>query len=544
MARLKGSQFRFRKHDKVGFEGAEQDGEFLSDCFYDSGDLDRLRDPADPCCILLGRTGAGKTALLVKLGNAEENTVWLDPQCLSLQYLSNSTILTYLTDLGVDLDLFYRLLWRHIFTVELIKARFKLDSEQDKRTFLQRAYGIVFGDKRKQQAIDYLVEWGEHFWKDTEYRIREVTTKFESDVKSSLGMQAAAFEAGVGGGRHLSNEERHEIVHRAQAVVNSIQIRQLSDVIKLLAEDFLSEPQPRYYLVIDRLDEHWIEDSTRYRLIRALIETIQDFRKVRSAKIIIALRRDLIERVIRLTRNAGFQEEKYEPLYLKLTWTRAQLLDLLDQRINKLVRRRYTGGSVTRHDVLPDRADGRPIDEFLIERTMYRPRDIIVLFNCLIDQAIDRPQITQTLLRNAEAEYSRRRYRSLGDEWNADYPELLCFAEVLKKRPVTFHVRDLQDDQLVDKCLEVATTNKGEELWAWANDVVEEKMRLADLRVGLVRVFYRVGLVGLKTETFTSVTWSYAGRPEISRADIDENSIVHISPVFQRVLGARPDANA
>ena len=74
----------------------------------------------------------------------------------------------------------------------------------------------------------------------------------------------------------------------------------------------------------------------------ALIQNARDFIKVKNAKLIVALRRDLIERVFRITRESGFQEEKYQSFYLPLTWSKAQILEVLDRRINQLVKRAYT----------------------------------------------------------------------------------------------------------------------------------------------------------------------------------------------------------
>jgi hypothetical protein len=146
--------------------------------------------------------------------------------------------------------------------------------------------------------------------------------------------------------------------------VNEVQIRELSDVIEMLA-DILNDQMKRYYVTIDRLDENWIEDQLRYRLIRALIETSRDFRKVRNAKIIIALRFDLVDRVFRLTRDAGFQEEKYETLFLDIVWSSQQLVDVLDTRIDYLVKQRYTDQVVTHKDLLPRSTGGKPTIEYM-----------------------------------------------------------------------------------------------------------------------------------------------------------------------------------
>ncbi|HEU5406155.1 MAG TPA: hypothetical protein VFU48_00205, partial [Nitrospira sp.] len=192
-------------------------------------------------------------------------------------------------------------------------------------------------------------------------------------------------------------------------------IRQLSDVLDLL-DDILKDPQKHYFITIDRLDEHWVEDKTRYRLIRALIETVKDFRKVRHAKILIAIRYDLLARVIKLTRDPGFQEEKYQSLFLPIEWTKDGLTSVLDGRINHLVKQRYTTKPVTHKDVLPEKVQREKALSYILERTLLRPRDAIVFFNKCIEYAEDRPVITATMIRDAEGEYSKDRLRALAVE--------------------------------------------------------------------------------------------------------------------------------
>ncbi len=70
------------------------------------------------------------------------------------------------------------------------------------------------------------------------------------------------------------------------------------------------------------------------------------------------MRYDLIDRVIRMSRDVGTsKEEKYESLYFDLNWTREQLVDLLDLRINRLVKQRYTKQAVTHEELLPKLVD-------------------------------------------------------------------------------------------------------------------------------------------------------------------------------------------
>lgn len=184
MPRPTSSEFHFRRQEAIGAAGAEEDSDFLKSCFVDLGDLETLADCTKAPRIVVGRTGPGKSALLLRLAEREDHVVSIAPESLSLQYLSNSTIIQYLENLGVKLDVFYKLLWKHVFAVELIRMRFPIKTEDDKRNFIQRAVERLFGDKRKESALRYLETWGESFWKDTDSRVREVTKTFETDRKS------------------------------------------------------------------------------------------------------------------------------------------------------------------------------------------------------------------------------------------------------------------------------------------------------------------------------------------------------------------------
>jgi hypothetical protein len=548
MAKLKGSQFKFRRNQTIGAEGAEQDSAYLEECFYDRGDLETLSDCTKPNCVIVGRTGAGKTALLLRLGEVENHVNQIDPESLSLQYLSGSTILRHLESLGVNLSLFYKLLWRHVFAVELIKARYGMRTETETTTFLQNILNLVKKSKPKENAINYLVNWGRSFWQDTEYRIKEVTAKLETEVKSSLGAKLAPLlEASASGGEKLTVEQKGEMIKHAQEAVNSIQLKDLANVIKLLADEIFHTPQPRYFLVIDRLDEDWVEDALRYRLIKALIETVKEFNHaLKSAKIIVAIRRDLLDRVVQETRDAGFQEEKYQPLYLNLRWTQEQLFEMLDRRLNKLVKDQYTQAQVGWTDLMPNKVNKQSTKDYLIERTMYRPRDLLVFFNFCMELAVDKPEITAKMILQAEGEYSQRRLRSLSDEWGVDYPELNDCVEILKKRPVRFPLSDIGDDAVSDLCLALATKVGGKQrgITLWAKEVAEAWMQPREFRSRLAAVFYKVGLIGLKLEPSLSVTWSFLHSPVLLPAQIEEDSTVVICPMFYRVLGINPTTQA
>jgi hypothetical protein len=519
---------------------AEQDGNFLYDCFVDTGEIDILRNPSDPRRIVLGRTGAGKTALLMEFQNEEHSRVIsIKPESLALNYISNSNILNFVLDLGVSLDVFFRLLWRHVFVVEILKAHFKIQDERDSLSLIERIRSM-FQDNRHDRALQYLRTWGKTFWEDTDYRIKEVTTKVESDLTASLGTTIPPAKITVGGAQKVSEEEKREIIPRAQEVINKVQIRELSDIIDLL-RDVLAQKQAVYYILIDRLDENWVSDKLRYLLIRALIETVRDFRKASQVKIIIALRYDLIDRVFRETRDAGFQEEKYESLYLNLLWNKKHLTDILDRRIYHLVKQSYTTQVVTHSDVLPASISKQATIEYLVQRTLMRPRDIIEFFNFCIVQASDNPKISSQMIRQAEGEYSRTRLRSVADEWYADYPNLFTFTELLKNRPAQFSLNQITLDDCADFCLNllIGATAKPDPLFDIAERFVETAVYALQFKQRVFQIFYRTGLVGLKLATYESTAWTFDGRRNIAVSEITDETKVSIHPCFYRIFGTQ-----
>src|SRR4051812_29072331 len=201
-------KFKFRSNDHIGAADAESDQAFLRECFIDTGHIDLLLDCNDHRRIVLGRTGSGKTALLGQLPERTARVINIKPESLALAYISNSTILQFVSNLGVNLDTFFKLLWRHVFTVEVIKAHFHLDSSNAKEGLIEWLRG-AFSDKKKQheKALAYLEKWGSTFWEQTDYRIEELTTKLETDLKASITSEIPATKINLSGGQLLSQEE-------------------------------------------------------------------------------------------------------------------------------------------------------------------------------------------------------------------------------------------------------------------------------------------------------------------------------------------------
>ncbi len=543
MAKIPKSEFIFRKHMTIGEADAENDKTYLNECFVDIGDLEVLSNTEAPQCIVLGRTGVGKSALIEQIIKTQENVLQIEPEELALRHVSNSTILKFFEDLGVNLDIFYNLLWQHTFAVELIKFQFDIDSPSKKSTFLDTVTQLIKGNSKKQQAIAYIEEWGEKFWLDTESRIVEFTEKLEENLQSKIGTNVPGLDINSGSHTNLTEEQKSEIIHYGKKVVSSVQISKLSKVINLLSEDIFTDPQKKIYIVIDRLDENWVEDSLRYKLIRALIETTKKFRSIGPVKIIFSLRTDLLNRVLDQTRDSGFQREKYNSLFLPVRWNETQLKSVLDKRINKLLRNKYTKDDVYFDDIFPAKMSGVSADEYIISRTFLRPRDAITFVNFCLIESEGKAEVTSSIVKLAEKVYSHDRVESLKYEWFVEHPHLKHYIDLLHQKPQKFKVSSIKDEQLnslVEHLLS-EPTSKPDEPTRLANLYLESKYPNSDellkrFRQSVLYTLYKVGVAGIKVDGTSSVRWIHDRTQDLTAQKIATDSIVYIHKTLWRTL--------
>lgn len=532
-----------KKGIRLGELDAEADADLLSSCFYDNGQIQELLDVGSPRSILLGRTGSGKSALIFKISSEVEHSSILDPNDISVRFLEHSNIIQFFNELGVKLDLFYRILWRHLLTVELLKLRYSLRNESENTSFLGRINEWAQRDSVKQRALDYFREWGDRFWLETDEQLRELTTKFTEDVKAKLGAKYSGVDISLEGARLLSDEMRTEIRSLATQVVSGIQIKRLNEVLELLAENAFEDKQKSYYVLIDKLDEDWAETETRCRFIRALIEETKSLRKIPQVKIVTALRRDLLDLVFDRTRDSGFQEEKYEAYISRITWTKTDLKQLLERRVSEVYRRQYTSRKVSFSDIFPPaekHGTGMPGD-YIVERTMLRPRDAIQFSNECFQLAVDRPRISWRVVYAAEANYSQKRMKSLNEEWGEFYPCLESTIEVLRgletpftRSAITTQRLELLAEEIHDKndkdpCVEIC-----KKLYT-----PKERTSYSDFLTRIIISLYHVGVIGVKISTLDTYIWSHIDQPRLTTSEAKRINSIKVHKMLRHGLEIR-----
>jgi hypothetical protein len=114
---------------------------------------------------------------------------------------------------------------------------------------------------------------------------------------------------------------------------------------------------------------------------------------------------------------------------------------------------------------------------------------------------------------------------------------------VLKKQPRMFAIKDVNTADLAEYCLAYTITNceKDDTLSVAARNVAEGRDEPAQFLRRLFYIFYRAGLVALKTTTFDGFQWSFEEETILSANAVDLQTKVAIHPMFFRVLGTLPD---
>lgn len=562
-SKRKVKNFRFHRPALVGAVDAEQD-QFLEECFLDKGDLEIVRDLNDHRCVIVGRTGSGKSALIRRLREtAREKVIALDPHELSLSFISNNTVLKTLEDSGINLVPFYRLLWKHIFATEIIRRHYRITNQATNDAFFRQLSNIIRRDKAKEEAIAYFHEFGDKYWQTTEYRVQEIVRKITKQVEHSAGGKLTLNAPGIEGTAELSGkrqsdvgeEQKGEFVYHGQRVIQEIQIAKLSRVIDLLDSQILTDSQRQYYLTIDQLDESWAEEPIRYHLIFELLTVAYEINKKLSGrvKVIIALREDLIKRVysfIRQKQTHHFQQEKYEDGYLRLSWNPIELKSVVRKRVEYLHSKGFTSQQVTLEDLFSnrvvlgspfERAKGgyAPID-YIVDRTMLTPREMIRFFNRCIEsaRASDTGAFTKTVILNAERLYSQDRLDGLVDEWRINYPSLPVVFDLLCEQPSKFRLDDnaaqLQPkvDAIFDRLQfpDCPIANIMNRMYDPASP------QFVELLGDLFYILFLVGAVGIERHNNSHVYWSFKEHRVLSSHFREHTSMMHIHPSLYYAL--------
>ena len=537
---------RLKGRANLGGEQAEADP-LLEFVFYRSGDYDAIESRLDPRCFIIGRTGSGKSAALQHLEETfPEKVIRITPEDLSLPYIVDLRVVKYLDSLDVHLDLLFTALWKHVLLVELIRHRYKVDSPTAKQNFLEGLRDRIKRDPAKKAALEYLDEFGDKFWCETDERVRQISETFEeridAEAKARFGIPHVGVVAGAGTGSTLTSESKAEQADRFQRIVNETQLARLNKMLAVLDEDILDAPQNATYVIIDDLDREWVDERIANDLIRCLFKTVLDLKRVRNLKVLVALRTNIFHELDFGVR--GGQEEKFRSLVLEMRWSKYELEQLMNERVRYVSSQ--SGGSVTSlSNLLPssNKTRGYAFD-YVLARTLMRPRDTISFLNECLSLHSGRGYLVWSDITNAEKSYSEKRLLALRDEWKPTCPDIQHVFEIF--RLATLPISKETFTEYLDEVMLLLSdpnfrgvrwlTELSESMWTSVG-----KSSWSELYQPLTKMLYEIGFLGVtrpnNTFVYSHDDARYADNP--TNLEAAKEFVIH--PAYHLALDLHAD---
>jgi hypothetical protein len=542
-------EVRFLRNERVGAPQAEADRTLLADVFHDTGYLGTLRDTADARSIVVGRTGAGKTALLWKIEQDGGKVHTVDPLSIALRYMEHHTTLPALVEAGINLDAFFRFLWRQTLVVEVLRGWQHLRTAShwgEIKHRLSRGVNLTAKQRERNQVLDEIERWAGDRWANAGEHSEEVIRRFDAELKTSVGHEKLAkVQAAL---KHSSTVTTKEAVGVADpavqgAITKLVSAKRVKEYFAFLREEVLTDPHKPHYILIDHLDTAWIESSFAYDLIDALIEVAGEFAEVENVKVIVALRDDIVEAIHAQTKRRNRQWEKHKALFLPIQWSGPELVKVIDRRLAVVLRKRY-GGKIGLRDLLPPPRPGLrgTTLEYVLRRTLLRPRDLIAFVNEIAAAmvAADTACLSWEVLAQAEAPYSRGRLEALENEWRLNHRGLEDAFKVFRGLKQPFTLATLDVDRLdgflgaADRAARATPPDPGSILYS-CHLLLEQGGDFRAIWSLLIDVLYKISFLGAKAAAGEPMRYSYMdGRPLPRPVPPDMSLQVH--PAFWREL--------
>jgi gluconate kinase len=515
--------FIFRNNDEIGKLEAESDN-YLDSCFLETNIFKGImnfdpseKNPDFTKRIIVGRTGSGKSAILRKIIDEEsikfsdkieaENTIF--------EHVKNNVFISSLNDSGIDLRVFYKSLWLHALLIKVIPALHRSTYQ----SFFNKIQDLIGGKKKSynpELANEYIEQFKDVFFNDK--ALVEISNKMQSELSSKIGIK------GIDLGGKLGREDTQKVQSETSSYVSRELIRKQKELIKILNEEFSEVGQFRIVISIDDLDRSWLSSSDiRYDFINALLEAFRELLDVKSVKILISIRTDILMGIYNKTLR---QDEKDQSLIYPVSWNKSEIREIIDMRINHLIKNKYQSSrTITMKDIFNFEIDNVYADDYILDRTMLRPRDAISFVNYCLKECDGHVSINQDIVLMAEEKFFSSRKRALVSEWGTIYKNISGYIDALSLlEKHEFSLESIGDDNKNDILTYI--------LDRVPSDIEDDLHSKIVMNFDeLIKVWFIVGIIGIK-RTETLIIYSSYDKPDLDITDIKRNFVIH--PLFNR----------
>lgn len=521
----------------IGAPDAIDDFFYLENCFIETDVYKEIIDPSSERSLLIGRTGSGKTACIQRIKKNCESSKHMEYVEVDVdgEFFGHLDGLRKIMGNAEKQNLvpLLKVLWMHILIIHL--ARVLFPSRDDLTSKLKR---WVSKKSPERELRDYIRQHEDAVWNG------DNPAQIVQTIKNKLSAQLDIGLGNIVGSREEVIETTKENAKNPQDLFGTGHLSQLRRFVKTMCTHIAGENNT-YYILIDKLDTEWAPDPVRYMLVRVLTETVQFFYSASRGssakkslddpypvKIIVALRRDLLDKVNIEARTAGFQSEKISHFECEIKWSKQELRELVDKRIRRTAKDRGNQ-SVGFDDVFPQdmvihgaAKSSKNTLTYIEERTLQRPRDIIEFVNlCFIQLFQERKtQLTASMIKKAEEKYSENRFTSVTEEWTSIYPGLDVYAKFLHEFRGNFKFSEFRG-----KVKEFLITEKCDDDDCYEGWVMRVEQDEREVAREMLNIFCKTGFIMVKLSPINSYEICSQG---ISQGQCKPDLQIKIHPMF------------
>lgn len=461
-----------------GDDSAEKDSNLL-EYFVASSSFKRVAEKTKG--IVIGRKGSGKTALRTKLNeifSQEKNVHVIN---LSPKYNSIRTVLNdeeIVRNFGKEI--FFQHTWlRHIL----------LDSL------------CAIGNAAKGNYANGSLEFARKISIDLHRTSKDLVENI-ADILKSIKIKAGSLgELGLALERELRNV----------AQVDSLQHHLL----------MLCDSGAKIVVMVDDLDLGWDNSETANNLLLGLLSASNTLSGLHNnIHTIIFLREDVYSILVSQTQHS----DKYRNVE-RIRWGKDELLQLLNSRISYNFNQAGEDGSDNPFKmVFPEMVGTSYTDNWLIERTLSRPRELIQLAR-YYSEAVEGSEPNDIKLKESESNYSSWKLDDLCSEYSNQYPginEIMSYWKTKYFRH-KYHLKREEIEDMILNIMAEVPLNK-----PWFNSIVEN----TDYDK-FIKILYEIGFLGdfvLGGEGGSKTFYSFNERHEPRFEE------VQIHPCFRRAV--------
>ena len=437
--------------------------------------------------IFIGRRGSGKSANF----QAIRADIGERPNVVDVEILPDDFQLERITDFldsALDLpdpQLVFQSIWNYVLTSEILKAL----AERTNHLFSSP-------DEVTRNTLRQLY--------DSDYN--GMALDFGSRVVFALNTVISSTSHGTPQERKLNAEE----------ALKSLRKYDLGRRLR----DFARDEGITFFIVADDLDKHWRANTRQsIDLLLGLIAEVARMQRFfgKYLKIVLFLREDIYDVLIR------YDDDMPKRDILRMEWTSANLHHLVAARLATRLDAHDDGDIWSA--IFPEPVRDMAAVDYILSRSLPRPRDVLNLCQRAIDQAQrnGHEYVTAEDILDGEKSFSEALFYAVCSEFKGLYPDLeevlIEFAGVAEKIPW---------DEFEEIATRAVERNEGIVVrWVDGRDATPYY---------LAEVLFRIGLIGLSREWTSPVHFSNGRSFSETWGVVASNPTVNIHPAFVQFL--------